>query len=74
VAELPAVNACPLIYLARAGLLDFFQVVAETVVVLDSVTDEVRHRGPADIPFQALQNTAWVVRIDDPPIPRVIQA
>jgi predicted nucleic acid-binding protein len=73
VAELPAINACPLIYLARAGLLDFLQVVAETVVVPDAVTDEIRHRGPTDITVQALQNTAWVVRIDDPPIPRVIQ-
>ena len=72
-AELPAVNAPLLIYLARAGLPCFLQVVAETVVVPDPVTDEIRQRGPADITVQALQNTAWVVRIDDPPIPRVIQ-
>ena len=72
-AELPAVNASPLVYLARAGLLDFLQVVAETVVVPDAVTDEDLHRGPTDITVRALQNTAWVVRIDDPPFPRVIQ-
>lgn len=71
--ELPAVNASPLIYLARTELLDFLQVVAETVVVPNALTDEIRHLGPTDITVQALQNTAWVVRIDDPPIPRVIQ-
>ncbi len=72
-AELPSVNASPLIYLARAGLLDFLQVVAETVVVPDATTDEIRHRGPTDITVQALKNTPWLVRIDDPPFPRVIQ-
>jgi predicted nucleic acid-binding protein len=74
VAESPAVNASPLIYLARAGLLDFLQLVAETVVVPAVVTDEIRRRGLTDITVQALQNTAWVVRIDNPPIPRIIQA
>jgi predicted nucleic acid-binding protein len=73
VAEPPAVNASPLIYLARAGLLDFLQFVAETVVGPAAVTDEIRRRGPTDITVQALQNTAWIVRIDDPSIPRVIQ-
>jgi predicted nucleic acid-binding protein len=73
VAELPAVNAPLLIYLARAGLPGFLQVVAETVVVPDAVTDEIRHRGLTDITVRLLQNTAWVVRIDDPPFPRVMQ-
>ena len=74
VAEAPAVNASPLIYLARAGLLDFLQLVAERVVVPAAVIDEIQRRGLTDITVQALQNTAWVVRIDNPPIPRVIQA
>jgi hypothetical protein len=41
VAEAPAVNASPLIYLARAGLLDFLQLIAETVIVPASITDEI---------------------------------
>jgi predicted nucleic acid-binding protein len=74
VAEPPAVNASPLIYLARAGCLDLLQLVGETVVVPAAVTDEIQRRGPIDITVQALQNTAWVVCIDDPPIPKVIQS
>jgi predicted nucleic acid-binding protein len=74
VAEPPAVNASPLIYLARAGLLDLLQLIAETVMVPASVTDEIQRRGPSDITAQAIQNTAWIVRIEDPPIPRQIQA
>jgi predicted nucleic acid-binding protein len=74
VAEPPAVNASPLIYLARAGLLDFLQLIGETVIVPASVTDEIQRRGPTDITVQALQNTPWIVRIEDPSIPRLIQA
>jgi predicted nucleic acid-binding protein len=72
--EPPAVNASPLISLARAGLLDFLQHIPGTVVVPVSVTDEIQRRGPTDITAQAIQNTAWIVRVDDPPIPRIIQA
>ena len=48
-AEPPAINASPLIYLARAGLLDFHQLVAETVVVPAAVIDEIQRRGLTDI-------------------------
>jgi predicted nucleic acid-binding protein len=74
VAEPPAVNASPLIFLARAGLLDFLQLVAETIIVPTSVLVEIQRRGPTDITAQALQNTAWIVCIEDPPIPQLIQA
>ena len=73
-AEAPVVNASPLIFLAGAGLLDFLRLVAETVVVPASVTDEIQRRGPTDVTVQALQKTAWIVRVDDPPIPRLTQA
>jgi predicted nucleic acid-binding protein len=74
VAEPPAVNASPLIFLARGGLLDFLQLVAETIMVPTSVLVEIQRRGPTDITAQALQNTAWIICIEDPPIPRLIQA
>jgi predicted nucleic acid-binding protein len=74
VAEPPVVNASPLIFLARAGLLDLLRLSAETVMVPTSVTTEIHRRGPDDITAQALQNTAWVVAVEDPPIPQLIQA
>src|SRR5262249_33772914 len=57
-----------------AGLLDFLRLIGETVVVPASVTDEIQRRGPTDVTAQALQNSAWIIRIEDPPIPRIIQA
>jgi hypothetical protein len=74
VAEPPVVNASPLIFLARAELLDLLRLAAETVVVPTSVTTEIQRRGPIDITAQALQNTAWIVSVEDPPIPQLIQA
>jgi len=74
VAEPPVVNASPLIFLARAGLLDLLRLIAETVMVPTSVTTVIQRRGPVDIIAQALQNTTWVVAVEYPPIPLLIQA
>ena len=73
-AEPPVVNASPLIFLARGDLLDLLQLAGDTVVVTTSVATEIRRRGPADLTAQAIQNTAWVVLVEDPPIPGLIQA
>lgn len=73
-AEPPVVNASPLIFLAGAGLLDFLRLIAETAVMPASVADEIHRRGLTDVTAQALQNNTWIIRIEDPPIPRIIQA
>jgi predicted nucleic acid-binding protein len=74
VAEPPVVNASPLIFLARAGLLDSLRLITEIVMVPTSVAAEIQRRGPTDITAQALQNMTWIVRVEDPPIPPLIQA
>jgi predicted nucleic acid-binding protein len=74
VAEPPVVNTSPLSFLAPAGLLDFLRLPAETVMVPTSVAAEIRCRGPTDITAQALQETAWITCVEDPPIPPLIQA
>ena len=72
--EPPVVNASPLIFLAGAGLLDFLRLIAETALMPASVADEIHRRGLPDVTAQALQNNTWIIRIEDPPIPRIIQA
>lgn len=48
-AERPAVNASPLIFLARAGLLDLLQLVSPEVVVPEAVAAEIQRRGTSDL-------------------------
>ncbi len=43
-------------------------------MVPTSVAAEIQRRGPTDLTTQAIQNTAWVVLIEDPTIPGLIQA
>jgi len=60
VAERPAVNASPLIFLSRAGLLDMLRLEANEIVVPETVAEEIRRRGGDDPAAQALKKTAWL--------------
>lgn len=73
-AERPAVNASPLIFLSRAGLLDLLQLISTEVVVPEPVAAEIVRRGPDDPAARALANTAWLVVAQAPPVPPEIQA
>jgi hypothetical protein len=61
VAERPAVNASPLIYLSRAGLLDFLKIAGNEIIVPVAVAEDIRRRGPTDPTVQALQKAPWLV-------------
>jgi predicted nucleic acid-binding protein len=74
VAERPAVNASPLILLARGGLLDLLRLAGDEVVVPTRVATEIQRRGPDDPTVRALTNTSWLVRLETPPVPALIQA
>ena len=52
-AERPAVNASPLIFLSRAGLLDMLTLEASEIVVPETVAVEIRRRGNDDPAAQA---------------------
>ncbi len=73
-AERPAVNASPLIFLSRAGLLNLLQLAAPEIVVPDAVAAEILRRGPNDPTAQALSNTTWLPVIQTPAVPASIQA
>lgn len=48
VAENAVVNASPLMFLSRAGLIDLLQVISAEVIVPDSVATEIEVRGKHD--------------------------
>jgi predicted nucleic acid-binding protein len=74
VAEQPAVDASPLIFLARAGLLDLLQLGAPEIVVPAPVVAEIRHRGPEDPAAQAIASIPWLRVVDAPIVPPIILA
>lgn len=73
-AERPAVNASPLIFLSKADLLTLLQLAGEEIVVPTAVAVEIQRRGATDPTVQALASTSWLVIVDTPPVPGLIQA
>lgn len=73
-ADAPAVNASPLIFLARANLLDVLQLAGEDVVVPAPVAHEILREGAEDPAARALGATPWLRIVDAPPVPAVVQA
>ena len=73
-AERPAVNASPLIYLARAALLDLLRIAGSRIVVPAPVVADIRRKGSDDPAVKALDQTPWLLVEDALPIPRIIQA
>ena len=73
-AERPVVNASPLIFLTRTGLLDYLQLIGPEIVVPEAVAQEIQRRGAADITVQALAKTNWLTIAPTPLIPAQIQA
>ncbi|MEN8217832.1 MAG: DUF3368 domain-containing protein [Pseudomonadota bacterium] len=71
----PVIDASPLIFLSRAGKLDLLQQVVNTdVVVPVAVETEIQQYGEDDVTVQAVAQTNWLVLVNTPPIPKVIQS
>lgn len=73
-AESAVVNASPLIFLSRAGLIDLLQLVSSEIIVPEAVASEIDVRGKNDPTAQALATTSWLVVTQIPPVPPQIQA
>jgi predicted nucleic acid-binding protein len=73
-AERPAVNASPLIYLAGTAHLTFLQLAGPEIVVPRSVAEEIRAGGAVDAAARALESTRWLTVVEAPSVPAAIQA
>lgn len=73
-AELAVVNASPLIFLAKAGLIELLRLVSPQVMVPDLVAQEIGCRGREDLTARALAATPWLVTAPAAPIPPLIQS
>jgi predicted nucleic acid-binding protein len=73
VAERAVVNASPLIFLARAGLIDLLQLVSSEVIVPDAVASEIKVSGESDPTARILADTSWLLVTRTPLVPTKIQ-
>jgi len=73
VAEPAVVNASPLVFLTRVGLLQILRLAGEPVVVPRAVVDEIKQYGPADRTAAALRAAGWLKEVDPIPIPPAIE-
>lgn len=73
-AERPVVNASPLIFLSKGGLLDLLKLAGDEIIVPLPVASEIDQRGAADVTAQAIQKTSWLVVTETLPPPALIQA
>lgn len=73
-AERPVINASPLIFLSKAGLLSLLKIMGEELVVPKAVASEIQRRGQNDPTVQALATTTWLVITETPIIPDLIQS
>jgi predicted nucleic acid-binding protein len=67
--EAPAVDASPLIHLARTGNLSLLQVLAPTLVIPEPVLVEIRAKGTEDATLRAVQDTTWLSVVQPPSAP-----
>ena len=73
-AEPAVVNASPLIFLSRAGLIDLLQIISDEVIVPEAVAFKIEIRGKSDPTAQALASTSWLLVTQTPPVASEIQA
>jgi predicted nucleic acid-binding protein len=71
-AELPAVNTSPVLYLARSGYLHLLQIAGDKIAVPAAVATEIRTWHTADAAATALEMEPWLCIVDSEPIPPVV--
>jgi predicted nucleic acid-binding protein len=74
VAEIAVINASPLIFLSRGRCLNLLQLVADSILVPESVAGEIRAKGNRDPTAQALVSTPWLHTTDSVSTPPIIMS
>jgi predicted nucleic acid-binding protein len=74
VADAAVVNTSPLIFLAKAGLIDLLRLVAPRIMVPDPVAQEIARRGSDDITAKTLAQTPWLISVPVMNVPPLIQS
>ena len=67
------INASPLIFLTRLGLLDLLNEPGLTVMVPEAVLAELGHLDPDDPAAVAARSTGWIRIVPTPPIPEFLR-
>jgi predicted nucleic acid-binding protein len=73
VAEIPAINTSPLIFLTKGAVLELLQIISPSIIVPQAVATEIQAYGETDVTAVALKHTDWLVIQEIPTIPSVIQ-
>lgn len=73
-ADAAVVNASPLIFLSKAGLIDLLRVVSPQVMVPEPVAMEISRRGSDDVTAKALADTPWLISVPVTTIQPLIQS
>jgi predicted nucleic acid-binding protein len=72
--ERAVVNASPLIFLSRAGLIALLRLISSEIIVPEAVASEIEVRGKSDPTAQTLANVSWLLVSQTPAVPAQIQA
>ncbi|MBW4558483.1 MAG: DUF3368 domain-containing protein [Trichormus sp. ATA11-4-KO1] len=72
-AELPAINTSPLIFLTKGGFVDLLLLISPSIIVPNAVATEIQEYGETDVTAVALNNTDWLVVQETSPVPNIIQ-
>ena len=72
--ETAVVNASPLIFLTKAGMLELLKIIAPQIMVPEPVVREIAARGPNDITAKAIADAAWLVTVPVSNVPSLIQS
>jgi predicted nucleic acid-binding protein len=73
VAEPPAIDTSPLIFLTKGGLLDLLLLFSSKIIVPQTVATEIKAYGSEDVTAIALASTDWLIEVEISSVPPIIQ-